>query len=40
MFETFLKSICNTFIELKDKPANELVQERMKKFFAMGVYDE
>ena len=40
MFETVLKTICNTFIELKDKPPNELVQERMKKFFAMGVYDE
>tara|TARA_A100001015_G_scaffold114884_1_gene127557 strand:- start:310 stop:975 length:666 start_codon:yes stop_codon:yes gene_type:complete len=40
MFETVRKTICNTFVELKDKPANELVQERMEKFFAMGVYNE
>ena len=40
MFETVRKTICKTFAELKDKPANELVQERMDKFFAMGVYSE
>lgn len=40
MFETVRKTICKTFTELNEKPANELIQERMEKFFAMGVYDE
>jgi len=40
MFETVRKAIYKTFTELKDKPADELVQERMDKFFAMGVYEE
>lgn len=40
MFESVRKAICKTFTELKDKAADELVQERMDKFFAMGVYDE
>ena len=40
MFETVRKSICKTYQELKDKPVKELVQERMDKFFAMGVYAE
>ncbi len=39
MFETVRKTICKTFTELKDRPADELIQERMEKFFAMGVYD-
>jgi acetyl-CoA carboxylase carboxyl transferase subunit alpha len=40
MFETVRKTICKTYEELKDKPSGQLVQERMEKFFAMGVYDE
>ena len=40
MFETVRKTICKTYMELRDKTANELVQERMDKFFAMGVYSE
>jgi acetyl-CoA carboxylase carboxyl transferase subunit alpha len=40
MFETVRKSICKTYQELKDKSVKELVQERMDKFFAMGVYAE
>lgn len=40
MFETVRKTICKTYEELKDKPTDQLVQERMDKFFAMGVYDE
>lgn len=40
MFETVRKSIAKTYQELKDKSAKELVQERMDKFFAMGVYAE
>ncbi len=40
MFETVRKTIFKTYSELKDKPSDELVQERMEKFFAMGVYEE
>ena len=40
MFDTVRKTICKAFAELKDKPSDELVQERMEKFFAMGVYKE
>jgi len=40
MFDTVRKTICKAFTELKDKPTDKLVQERMEKFFAMGVYSE
>jgi len=40
MFETVRKAICKTYAELKDKPTDQLVLERMEKFFAMGVYEE
>lgn len=40
MFDTVRKTICKAFTELKDKPTDKLVQERMEKFFAMGVYEE
>ncbi|MGB0254908.1 MAG: acetyl-CoA carboxylase carboxyltransferase subunit alpha [Flavobacteriaceae bacterium] len=40
MFETVRKTICKTYKELKDKSSDQLVHERMDKFFAMGVYDE
>ena len=40
MFDTVRKTICKAFTELKEKPTAELVQDRMEKFFAMGVYEE
>ncbi len=40
MFDTVRKTISKTYHELKDKSVKELVQERMDKFFAMGVYAE
>ena len=40
MFDTVRKTISKTYQELKDKSVKELVQERMDKFFAMGVYAE
>ena len=40
IFEAVRKAICKTFTELNGKPVAQLVQERMDKFFAMGVYDE
>lgn len=40
IFETVRKTICKAYEELKDKPTDQLIQERMDKFFAMGVYDE
>lgn len=40
IFESVRKAICKTYAELKDKPTAVLVQERMDKFFTMGVYDE
>ena len=40
MFDTVRKTICKTYKELQELPTEVLVQERMDKFFAMGVYDE
>ena len=40
MFDTVRKTICKTYKELQELPTDVLVQERMDKFFAMGVYDE
>ena len=40
MFETVRKTICKTYKELQELPTDVLVQERMDKFFAMGVYEE
>ena len=40
MFDTVRKAICKSFKELQELPTDILVQERMDKFFAMGVYDE
>ena len=40
MFETVRKTICKTYKELQELPTDVLVQERMDKFFAMGVYVE
>jgi acetyl-CoA carboxylase carboxyl transferase subunit alpha len=40
MFDTVRKTICKTYNELQELPTDVLVQERMDKFFAMGVYDE
>ena len=40
MFDTVRKTICKTYKELQELPTEVLVQERMDKFFAMGVYHE
>ena len=40
MFDTVRKTICKTYKELQELPTEVFVQERMDKFFAMGVYDE
>ena len=40
MFDTVRKTICKTYKELQELPSDVLVQERMDKFFAMGVYNE
>ena len=40
MFDTVRKTICKTYKELQELPTDVLVQERMDKFFAMGVYEE
>ena len=40
MFDTVRKTICKTYKELQELPTDVLVQERMDKFFTMGVYDE
>jgi acetyl-CoA carboxylase carboxyl transferase subunit alpha len=40
MFDTVRKTICKTYNELQELSTDVLVQERMDKFFAMGVYDE
>ena len=40
MFDTVRKTICKTYKELQELPSDVLVQERMDKFFSMGVYDE
>ena len=40
MFDTVRKTICKTYKELQELPTEVLVQQRMDKFFAMGVYDE
>ena len=40
MFDTVRKTICKTYKELQELPTEVLVQERMDKFFAIGVYDE
>jgi acetyl-CoA carboxylase carboxyl transferase subunit alpha len=40
MFDIVRKTICKTYNELQELSTDVLVQERMDKFFAMGVYDE
>ena len=40
MFDTVRKTICKTCKELQELPPGVLVQQRMDKFFAMGVYEE
>ena len=40
IFDTVRKTICKAYKELQELPIDVLVQERMEKFFAMGVYDE
>lgn len=40
MFDIVRKTICKTYKELQELSTDVLVQERMDKFFAMGVYDE
>jgi acetyl-CoA carboxylase carboxyl transferase subunit alpha len=40
MFDIVRKTICKTYYELQELSTDVLVQERMDKFFAMGVYDE
>lgn len=40
MFDIVRKTICKTYNELQELSTDVLVQERMNKFFAMGVYDE
>ena len=40
MFDTVRKTICKTYKELQELQTDVLVQERMDKFFAMGVYEE
>jgi len=40
MFDTVRKTICKTYKELQELPTDVLVQERIDKFFAMGVYEE
>jgi acetyl-CoA carboxylase carboxyl transferase subunit alpha len=40
IFDTVRKTICKTCKELQELPPDVLVQERMDKFFAMGVYEE
>ena len=40
MFDIVRKTICKTYNELQELSTDVLVQERMDKFFTMGVYDE